>query len=82
VGGPAEILTHQMDGLLVEPGNEQILAAAIRQLIEDPGRRKQLGQAARATVRERFTIEQNAKRVEQHLLRAIQKEAERITMVR
>jgi glycogen synthase len=82
VGGPAEILTHQVDGLLVEPGDEQILAAAIRQLIEDPGRRKQLGQAARTTVRERFTIEQNAKGVEQHLLRAIQKEAERITMVR
>ena len=82
VGGPAEILTHEVDGMLVEPGDERALAIAIRQLLENPEKRKHLGQAAQITVQERFTIEQNAKGVELHLLRAIQKEAERGTMVR
>jgi glycogen synthase len=73
VGGPAEILTHEEDGLLVKAGDERDLAHAIRLLMENPEKRKQLGEAAHATVRERFTIVQNARRVERHLTRAIQK---------
>ena len=72
VGGPAEILTHEVNGLLIEPGDERALAAAITQLIEQPQKRAQLAQAARITVQERFTIEKNAKRVEQHLQKALQ----------
>ena len=71
LGGPAEIVTHDVDGLLIEPGNVQALIAAIFQLSADPAKCKQLGQAARSTVRERFMIEESAKRVEQHLQRAI-----------
>ncbi len=71
VGGPAEILTHEINGLLVEAGNEQVLALAISQLIKDPEKRKRFGQTARATVQQRFVIEENASRVEQHLQRAI-----------
>lgn len=72
VGGPAEILTHEQNGLLVEPGDERALAAAITQLIEQPEIRARLAQTARVTVQERFTIEENARRVERHLQRAIQ----------
>ncbi len=72
VGGPMEIITHGVDGLLVEPGNERELASAIRFLLNDPVKLAQLGLAARATVQERFTIEKNAKLVEQHLHRAKQ----------
>ena len=72
LGGPAEILTHGVDGLLVEPGNEQELAAAIRLLLNDAAKRTHLGRAARDTVERRFTIEENAHRVEQHLLHAMQ----------
>ncbi len=71
LGGPSEIVTHDVDGLLIEPGKVQALVAAILQLSADPAKCKQLGQAARSTVRERFMIEENAKRVEQHLQRAI-----------
>ena len=60
LGGPAEILTHGVDGLLVEPGNEQELAAAIRLLLNDPAKRAHLGRSARDTVERRFTIEENA----------------------
>jgi glycosyltransferase involved in cell wall biosynthesis len=71
VGGPAEILTHGITGLLVKAGDERALATAIRQLLEHPDTCQRFGQAARSTVQERFTIEENAKRVEQHLQRAI-----------
>lgn len=71
VGGPAEILTHGINGLLVKAGDERALATAIRQLLEHPDTCKRFGQAARSTVQERFTIEENARRVEQHLQRAI-----------
>jgi len=73
VGGPVEILTHDVDGLLVKAGDEEELAQAISLLMQNPEKREQLGQAAYATVRERFTIAQNAMRVERHLTRAIQK---------
>jgi glycogen synthase len=71
VGGPAEILTHEINGLLVEAGNERALASAINQLIKDPEKRKRFGQTARSTVQQRFIIEENASRVEQHLHRAL-----------
>ena len=72
-GGLVEIITHEVNGLLVEPGNERELALAIRELLLDAEKRAWLGRAGRATVQEHFTIEKNAQRVEQHLLGAIQR---------
>jgi glycosyltransferase involved in cell wall biosynthesis len=72
MGGPAEIITHDADGILVSPGDEQALSEAIKQLLVNPQKRRQLSQAARATVEERFTIEENVRLVERHLQRAIQ----------
>jgi glycosyltransferase involved in cell wall biosynthesis len=71
VGGPAEIITHDKNGLLVEAGDESALALALKQLIKDPDKRHRFGQAARLTVQERFVIEESASRVEQHLQRAL-----------
>jgi glycogen synthase len=72
IGGPAEIVTPGVDGLLTEPGDVQAVAASIAQLADNPDLRARLAQAARATVQERFMIEKNAQRVEAHLQRAIQ----------
>lgn len=72
LGGPAEIVTHDHDGLLLEPGDEAALASAILQLSENPAKCQQFAQAARETVRTRFLIETNAKSAEQHLQRALQ----------
>ena len=74
LGGPAEIVTHGVDGLLTEPGDVQAVAAAIAQLADNAALRARLAHAARATVQERFMIEKNARRVEAHLQRAIQPE--------
>jgi glycogen(starch) synthase len=79
VGGPAEILTDGVDGLLVEAGDERALASAIQQLLTDEQQRRRLARAAQETVRERFTIQENARRVEQHLLQVIEQKKQRRT---
>ena len=48
-GGPAEIVTDGVDGLLVPPREPALLAAVLRRLAEDPGLRERLGVAGRAT---------------------------------
>ncbi len=71
VGGLSEIITHEQNGLLVEAGDERAWSQAISQLIQDQDKRQRLGEVARATVQERFVIEETVNRVEQHLQRAI-----------
>ena len=72
IGGPAEIITHEENGLLIEPGDAHALAEALTSMLANPYKRAQFAQKARRTVQERFTSGENARRVEQHLLRAIQ----------
>lgn len=72
VGGPAEIITRDADGILVPPGEEQALAAAIKQLLEHPEKREQLSRAAQVSAKERFTIGENVRLVERHLRRTVQ----------
>jgi glycosyltransferase involved in cell wall biosynthesis len=52
IGQIPEIVTHERDALLVEPGNVPDLAAAIVRLGRDAGLRERLGAAARATGRQ------------------------------
>jgi glycosyltransferase involved in cell wall biosynthesis len=49
-GGPAEVLTHDVNGVLVEPDDVEALAEALRQLADDPGRRARLASAAQVEV--------------------------------
>jgi glycosyltransferase involved in cell wall biosynthesis len=46
-GGPAEIITHDVSGLLFEPGSASALATALKRLRDDPELRHRLGAAAR-----------------------------------
>ncbi len=50
-GGPAEIITNGVDGMLVPPGDSAALAAALRRLSVDPDLRARLGSAARERAR-------------------------------
>jgi len=54
-GGPGEIITHDVDGLLVVPGRASSLTDAMRALLSDPQRRSRLGACARQTVENRFS---------------------------
>ena len=47
VGGTAEILTNERDGVLVPSGDPDALASALIALVRDPRRRTRLGRAAR-----------------------------------
>ena len=46
-GGPAELITDGIDGLLFAPGRSDELATTLRVLAEDPLRRQELGQNPR-----------------------------------
>jgi colanic acid/amylovoran biosynthesis glycosyltransferase len=53
-GGVGEIITHDHDGLLVPPEDDERLAAAIARLMDDPGLRRRIGKNARQTIVDRF----------------------------
>ena len=63
VGGVPEIVTHEVDGLLVPPGDVAALAAAIARLAREPQLRERLGRAARETVAARFSLDAAVERL-------------------
>lgn len=63
LGQAANILKNEEDALLVPPGDPDVLAQAIRRLIEDPAMRERLGKAAREKVVERHTWTGNVARI-------------------
>jgi glycosyltransferase involved in cell wall biosynthesis len=54
VGGLHEILEHEVDALLVPPGDAGTLARAIERLVGDPALRSRLSLGARSKVNNRF----------------------------
>ena len=63
VDGIPEIITHEVDGLLIPPGDAEALANAIARLMDDVDLRQMLGQRARAKVLEKFNLERNVARL-------------------
>jgi hypothetical protein len=61
VGGLLEIIRHGEDGLLVD-NTPPAIAAAVRQLLDDPALARRIGEAARRTVMERFTVDEMVRR--------------------
>lgn len=59
IGGLPEVIDHRENGLLVE-NTPQAIADGIRELDANPEFARKLGQAARRTVMERFTVERMA----------------------
>ena len=55
--GPAEIIEHEVNGLLVEPSNVKALSLAMGRLIENEQLRKELAQKAKERVRQDFYID-------------------------
>lgn len=53
-GGPAEVIRHEKDGLLVRCGDVGELAGAILRLVRDPGLRRRLGSAGQERTRSEF----------------------------
>ncbi|HVC28989.1 MAG TPA: glycosyltransferase family 4 protein [Gammaproteobacteria bacterium] len=55
--GCREIVRHGVNGLLVPPRDSSALAHALKQLLEDPESRKQMGRAAREIAVAEFSLE-------------------------
>jgi glycosyltransferase involved in cell wall biosynthesis len=55
-GGPEEIVTDGIDGLLVPRDDPDALAAAMLRVAADEGLRRRLGSAARAAARTKFSL--------------------------
>jgi len=64
VGGPAEILEHDLTALLFPPRDVEALSRCLLRLVLDPDLRIRLGEAAAAEVRRRWLWPQQAARME------------------
>jgi L-malate glycosyltransferase len=60
-GGIPEVVVDGVTGLLVPPRDDRALAEAIVALLRDPDRRRRLGEAGLARVREHFSAERMVK---------------------
>jgi glycosyltransferase involved in cell wall biosynthesis len=64
VGGIPEVIRSGVDGILVPPAEPAALADALGSLLADPALRRRIGEAGYATVRDRFSIDAQVKRIE------------------
>jgi glycosyltransferase involved in cell wall biosynthesis len=65
VAGIPELVTDGVHGSVCPPGDVQAIAARISELLDDPDRRRRYGDAARATVEERFDVSDAAEKLAQ-----------------
>jgi glycosyltransferase involved in cell wall biosynthesis len=56
-GGLPEAVAENVSGLLIPPGDVPVLIAALRQLLDDAGLRKKMGEAGRARILAEFSID-------------------------
>mgnify|MGYP003338295749 CR=1 FL=1 len=64
VGSVREVVEDGVTGLVVRPDDEAGLTAAIRALLDDPGRRRAMGAAGRARAEAAFTVGAMARQYE------------------
>jgi glycosyltransferase involved in cell wall biosynthesis len=64
VGGIPEVITSGVDGVLVPPADSAALADAVVALLRDDALRRRIGEAGYATVRDRFSIDAQVRRIE------------------
>lgn len=71
IGSGPEIVVDGVTGLLVEPGDEESLAAALTWVFSDPERSREMGRAGRKRLQDLFHISENVKRTEELYLRLL-----------
>lgn len=65
IGGPTEVFRDGQDGILIEPGDADLLARKVSALLADPAGRARMGEKAFETVARRFGIADTVQRIEQ-----------------
>ena len=81
IGGNPELVTADR-GILVRPGDDQVLADAIESLLRDGALRSQLGRSARQFAAENFTLERMRKRHEELYTQLLQEKTWRPNLLR
>lgn len=56
VGAIPEVIHHEKDGLLIDPGDVENLRTVLRLLVEDPAKRRAIGMAGRALVQRKYNV--------------------------
>jgi len=69
--GIPEVVLDRQTGLLFEPGNHQNLAEKMLELARNPSLQKDLGEAARRSVEERFSRARYLRAVERAILEQV-----------
>lgn len=64
IAGVPRVITHEENGLLVEPDSKEELVQALSQMVKDESLRKRLGKAGRETVEKRFSFSNRMKKVQ------------------
>lgn len=64
-GGPLEIIENNISGILVPPGDPEMLAKAIDNILSNDEFRKKLCEQAIERVNEKFSIESNVRQIEE-----------------
>jgi glycosyltransferase involved in cell wall biosynthesis len=62
-GGTPEVLADGINARIFSPGNQGMLADLMAEMLGDPGQVQWLGEAARRTIRERFTLDNMIRRL-------------------
>jgi glycosyltransferase involved in cell wall biosynthesis len=65
VGGVGEIVNHNVTGYLVPPGDPQLLAARLKDLLSNPSAAIQMGIAGRCRIETQFTLDTSVAAAEQ-----------------
>lgn len=68
ISGNPELVSDNITGLLVPPGDVDALCNAIKYLVKNPEVRIKMGENARARILEHFTIEKNVRKTEEVFL--------------
>ncbi len=71
VNGVRELVVPGQTGIVVPPRDPDAIAVALNQLLDDPLKRQQLGQAGYQRVRRYFTMERMIEELEQYFLEQI-----------
>jgi glycosyltransferase involved in cell wall biosynthesis len=70
-GGPLDVIEHEVDGLLIEPRNPAVLAAAVTRLLSDRDFAARLGENAARKARD-YSIEHHSNAISLILRRTLQ----------
>ena len=62
IGGIPELVAHEVNGLLVPPGDGAAISEAVRRLINDPALRNRLAEAGYQTALSRLSLDEMMRR--------------------